>query len=108
MRGPSGPFLSLIGGQMQIIAFFGATSVSPSRTYPLVILPKPAPCFFIFLIVYKKEYIPDQFDYETGGELQQEAFWNVGWETTKKAQDTDIWKTEHEKEEKLIKECFGD
>ena len=60
------------------------------------------------LIVYKKEYIPDQFDYETGGELQQEAFWNVGWETTKKAQDTDIWKTEHEKEEKLIKECFGD
>lgn len=60
------------------------------------------------LIVYKKEYIPDQFDYETGMELQQEAFWNVGWETTKKAQDTDIWKIESEKEEKLIKECFGD
>ena len=55
MRGPSGPFLSLIGGQMQIIAFFGATPVSPPRTYPLVILPKPAPFFFIFLIVYKKE-----------------------------------------------------
>lgn len=60
------------------------------------------------LIEYKKEYIPAQFDYETGMELQQEAFWNIGWQTTKKALETPIWKEEQEKEDKIVKECWGE
>ena len=34
------------------------------------------------LIEFIKEYIPNRFSYE--GELEQEAFWNIGWKTTKK------------------------
>ena len=60
------------------------------------------------MIEHIREYIPDPFDYETGMELQREAFWNIGWRTTQKAQTTEIWKLEEKKEEKLIKEIWGD
>lgn len=60
------------------------------------------------LIEHVKEYIPAEFDYETGMELQHEAFWNIGWRTTKKGRETEIWKEEEQKEEKLIKEVWGE
>lgn len=58
------------------------------------------------LIKFKREYVPDQFSYE--GEWEQEAFWNIGWETTEKALETRIWKEEQAEEERLRKECWGD
>lgn len=58
------------------------------------------------LIEFIKEYIPNRFSYE--GELEQEAFWNIGWKTTKKAFETKIWKQEEKKEEKIIKEVWGE
>lgn len=60
------------------------------------------------LIEFIKEYIPAQYDYETGMELQEDAFWNIGWRTTKKAFETKIWKQEEEKEEEIRKKVWGD
>jgi len=51
------------------------------------------------LVEFIREYIPEQFSYE--GELENEAFWNIGWRTTK------IWKQEEQEEERIRKECFG-
>lgn len=41
-------------------------------------------------------------------ELQEDAFWNIGWRTTKKAFETKIWKQEEEKEEEIRKKVWGD
>lgn len=41
-------------------------------------------------------------------ELQHEAFWNIGWRTTKKALETEIWKQEETEENRIIKEVWGD
>jgi hypothetical protein len=58
------------------------------------------------LIEFIREYIPDQFSYE--GELENEAFWNIGWRTTKKALEKEIWKQEEAEEEGIRKEVWGD
>ena len=58
------------------------------------------------LIEYIREYIPDQFSYE--GELEQEAFWNIGWRATKKALESKIWKQEEAEEERIRKQVWGD
>lgn len=58
------------------------------------------------LIEHIREYIPPQFSYE--GELEHDAFWNIGWRTTQKAFKTKIWKQEEKEEEKIIKEVWGE
>jgi hypothetical protein len=58
------------------------------------------------LIEFIREYIPAQFSYE--GELERDAFWNIGWRTTKKALEYKIWKQEKEEEERIRKEVWGD
>jgi len=58
------------------------------------------------LIEFIREYIPDQFSYER--ELENEAFWNIGWRTTKKALEKEIWKQEEAEEERIRKEVWGD
>jgi hypothetical protein len=58
------------------------------------------------LIEFIREYIPAQFSYE--GELEIDAFWNIGWRTTKKALEDKIWKQEKEEEERIRKEVWGD
>ena len=60
------------------------------------------------LIEHIREYIPAEFDYETGMELQHEAFWNIGWRATKKALETKTWKQEEAEEERIRKEVWGD
>lgn len=60
------------------------------------------------LIEHIRKYIPAEFDYETGMELQQEAFWNIGWRTTKKALENEIWKQEETEEERIRKEVWGE
>ena len=62
------------------------------------------------LIEFIREYIPAQFSYE--GELEKDAFWNIGLRTTKKALEDKIWKQEkeeeEEEEERIRKEVWGD
>ncbi|MBO5478712.1 MAG: hypothetical protein J6A04_03235 [Clostridia bacterium] len=58
------------------------------------------------LIEFIREYIPAQFSYE--GELERDAFWNIGWRTTKKALKDKIWKQEKMEEERIRKEVWGD
>lgn len=58
------------------------------------------------LIEFIRDYIPDQFSYE--GELECEGFFIEGWRITKKAEETQIYKDEYAREEKIRKECFGD
>ena len=58
------------------------------------------------MIEFIREYIPAQFSYE--GELERDAFWNIGWRTTKKALKDKIWKQEKAEEERIIKEVWGD
>ena len=57
-------------------------------------------------IEFIREYISAQFSYE--GELERDAFWNIGWRTTKKALEDKIWKQEKEEEERIRKEVWGD
>lgn len=57
------------------------------------------------MIEFIREYIPDQFSYER--ELENEAFWNIGWRTTKKALEKEIWKQEEAEEERIRKEVWG-
>ena len=58
------------------------------------------------LIEFIREYIPAQFNYE--GELEEDSFWNIGWRTTKKAIETDMWKQEKAEEERIEKEVWSD
>lgn len=57
------------------------------------------------LIRFYRDYIPASFTYE--GELDQDAFFICGWETTEKGRQTEIYKEEEIKENKLIEECFS-
>lgn len=56
------------------------------------------------LIRFYRDYIPASFTYE--GELDHDAFFICGWETTEKGRKTKIYKEEEFKENKLIKEVF--
>ena len=57
------------------------------------------------MIEFIREYIPTQFSYE--GEFEGDAFWNIGWRTTKKALENKIWKQEKAEEERIRKEVWG-
>mgnify|MGYP006943504020 CR=1 FL=1 len=56
------------------------------------------------LIRFYRAYIPACFSYE--GELEHDAFFVCGWETTEKGRETKIYKEEEIQEQKMIKECF--
>lgn len=57
------------------------------------------------LIIYENQSYTVCEDYE----MQEfSKFRNRGWMLTDKARQTEIWKIEKEKEEKIFKECFGD
>lgn len=56
------------------------------------------------LVVYENKSYTVCEDYE----MQEfSKFRNIGWLLTDKARQTQIWKIEKEKEDKIFKECFG-
>lgn len=57
------------------------------------------------LVVYENKSYTVLEDYEM---QEYSKFRNIGWLLTDKARQTEIWKKEKEKEEKIFKECFGE
>lgn len=56
------------------------------------------------LVVYENKSYRVCEDYEM---QEYSRFRNMGWLLTDKARQTEIWKKEMKKEEKIFKECFG-
>ena len=57
------------------------------------------------LVIYENKVYTTLEDYEM---QEYSKFRNIGWLLTDKARETDIWKEENKKEEKIFRECFGE